>query len=118
MFPSISYAITTHNESIKDLIDLLSEYKTKNDEIVILDDYSTNEETKLNILRSDVLVYKKLINDYASHKNILFEFCTKDYIFQIDGDELPTEHLLKNLKTIISKRKHIELFFLPREKLL
>nr|BAR39925.1 glucosyltransferase [uncultured Mediterranean phage uvMED] len=115
MFPSISYAITTHNESIKNLIDLLSKYKTEHDEIVILDDYSTNRETKSNILRADVLVYKKLINDYACHKNILFEFCTKDYIFQLDGDELPTEHLLKNIKNIIFKHKHIDLFFIPRE---
>ena len=45
---SISYSILTHNEtdSLLKLIEFLVDYKDDEDEIVILDDYSENKETK------------------------------------------------------------------------
>ena len=55
---SISYSILTHNEidSLLRLIEFLTEYKDDEDEIVILDDYSENEETK-KILDATVSIY-------------------------------------------------------------
>ena len=115
---SFSYAITVHNESIKTLIDRLREYVSVSDEIVILDDYSTNEETLRQISRADVVIRKKFLNHYGNHKNILFDFCKGAYIFQLDGDELPTEDLLKSIKTLVSNKPTIELFRIPRENYL
>ena len=44
----ISYSILSHNEtdSLLKLIDFITIYKEDVDEIVILDDYSDNKETK------------------------------------------------------------------------
>ena len=68
----ISYSILTHNEtdSLTKLIDFLVDYKDDEDEIVILDDYSDNEETK-KILDTTVSIYeikfeqRHLMKDFA-----------------------------------------------------
>lgn len=114
---SVSYAITTHNEgaSIQKLIERINKCKDNIDELVILDDYSTDPNT-LSILAKESKVYKKKFNnDYAIHKNYLNSLCSGDYIFQFDGDELPQEFLLNNTKRIISGSPSTDLFWVPRE---
>jgi hypothetical protein len=55
-----------------------------------------------------------LDKDFATFKNNLKNHCTKDYIFFIDADEYPTEHLLKLLKQVITANSGVECFALPR----
>jgi len=117
----ISYSILTHNEtdSLSELIDFLVIYKDPEDEIVILDDYSDNEETK-KILDAIVSIYdikfeqRHLSNNYAEQKNYLKKMCTGDYIFNIDADELPHKWLVKNIKTILEVNSTIDVFWIPR----
>jgi hypothetical protein len=113
----ISYAICVHNEtdSLKNLIDTLVSNKDTSDEIVIIDDFSDNEFTKKQIKRVDKIIYKKLLDDFASHKNLFFQFCGGDYIFNIDADELPSVPLLKNIKKIVKEHSNVDLFYIPRE---
>jgi glycosyltransferase involved in cell wall biosynthesis len=92
----ISYSILTHNEtdSLMKLINFLGIHKNKEDEIVILDDYSTNKETQ-KILDTTTSIYnikfeqRHLLKDYAGQKNHLKNMCSGDYIFNLDADELP-----------------------------
>ena len=42
------------------------------------------------------------------------EQCTGDYIFNIDADEMPSEFLMKNIKTILAQNPEIELYWVPR----
>ena len=117
----ISYTILTHNEtkSLLDLIDFLVIYKDEEDEIVILDDYSDNEETK-KILDATVSIYnikfeqRHLYKDYAGQKNYLTRMCKGEYIFNIDADELPNKWLIKNIKEILESNPTIDLFWVPR----
>jgi glycosyltransferase involved in cell wall biosynthesis len=61
------------------------------------------------------LLTHPLNNDYGAHKNFGNEHCVGDWIFQIDGDELPSEYLLgSNLHAIIEANKGVELIFVPR----
>jgi glycosyltransferase involved in cell wall biosynthesis len=89
------------------------------DEIVILDDFSDNQET-IDIIMDcfdcpNVLWFKHALDkDYGAHKNFGNEKCSGDWIFQIDGDELPTLGLLENVKTIIESNSEVELIFVPR----
>jgi hypothetical protein len=55
-----------------------------------------------------------LDRNYGAHKNFGNEQCKNPWIFQIDGDELPTEILLGNLPGIIEENPAIELFIVPR----
>ena len=117
----ISYSILTHNEtkSLMDLIDFLVIYKDTEDEIVILDDYSDNEETK-KILDATVSIYdikfeqRHLHKDYAEQKNHLTRMCKGSYIVNIDADELPHKWLMKNIKDMLEANPTIDLFWIPR----
>ena len=60
MGPRITYAVSTHNEgdSVQFLIDRINKCKDSTDELVILDDYST-DPTTLSALSSEKKEYKK-----------------------------------------------------------
>jgi glycosyltransferase involved in cell wall biosynthesis len=55
-----------------------------------------------------------LNGDFASFKNHLKKFCTKDYIFQIDADEYLSEELLLSLPEILELNPEVELYAVPR----
>lgn len=118
----ISFAITTHNEGeyIKTLLDQLVPYcEETGDEIVVLDDYSTDEYT-CSILEayssnnSIKLFTKKLDGNFAEHKNYLNKHCSGEYIFQVDADETLHPTLLKYLQDIVFRNTDVDLFLIPR----
>jgi glycosyltransferase involved in cell wall biosynthesis len=116
----ISYALTTHNEGsvyIRPLLERLLKHIKLDDEIVVVDDYST-EETTVDVLQEYGdkinLYYHNLDNDFAQHKNFVKSKCTKDYIFFIDADENVHDNLLTTLEEILLNNSEIELFYVPR----
>lgn len=118
MTTSISYAITTHNETIsfEKLVNRINQYIDTDDELIILDDYSTNTHTLKTLNLCKNVHSSKFTGNYAEHKNNLNKLCTKEYIFQLDADELPTELLLHNIKEIINANK-VDLLLVPRENI-
>ena len=118
----ISFAITTHNEGqyIQDLLDQLVPYCEKSgDEIIVVDDFSTDPFT-INMLEgyeragSIKLRQHALDKDFAAHKNFLTEQCAGDYIFQVDADETFHPNLLMYLDDIVDNNSSIDLFIIPR----
>jgi glycosyltransferase involved in cell wall biosynthesis len=118
----ISYAITVCNElkEITELTNFLQSRIEKEDEIII--QYDTNGVTKevLDFLtifgeinQQTKIVSFPLNKDFATFKNNLKKNCSGDYIFQIDADEIPTEYLMKNLKTILESN-NVDIVFVPR----
>lgn len=122
---NISYLITVHNEG-QPLVNLLDKLDTHirgtADEIIILDDNSTDKLTVDAIAKIKsshppeyVKVYNHALNnDYGSHKNYGNTLCKNEWIFQIDGDECPEDDLLLNIKDIIQENPTIELFYVSR----
>jgi glycosyltransferase involved in cell wall biosynthesis len=119
----ISFAITVCNElnEIKKLIPFLLEYKRIEDEIVILYDEKNGSEDVLNFLLGynklpDVQVWRGLDwnNDFAEWKNKLNQYCTGDYIFQLDADEMISEYMIKNTSVILEMNPNVDLIFVPR----
>jgi hypothetical protein len=117
----ISYAITVCNEKkeIEQLLDFLIKYKRKEDEICVLLD-----KPKSDLFIRDVLyVYssKDLITlkesafpgDFSEWKNELNRMCKGDFIFNIDADEIPDEHLIQFLPTVL-ETNNIDLLWVPR----
>jgi len=93
----ISFAITVCNEleEIKKLVPFLIENKRANDEVVILFDSKNGDDQVIDYLVQfnklpNVQTWKgfDFNNDFAEWKNKLNEYCTGDYIFQLDADEL------------------------------
>jgi hypothetical protein len=119
----ISYAITVCNEleEIKTLVPFLLKLKRPIDEIVLLYDEKNGNKEVLEFL----LPYNKLPNvqtwrcfdwndNFADWKNILNGYCTGDYIYQIDADEMISEYMVKNLHTILEMNKDVDLIYVPR----
>ena len=120
--PSISFLVFVHNEG-RELATLLSKLRPwldshTEDELVIVDDFSTDEDTREILRTSGAKVVQHALNgDFSAHKNNGNSHCSKDWICQYDADEYPTESLLENLKELIQMNPNVELFRLPRVNL-
>ena len=120
----VSFAITTHDEGecISDLLSQLQEHIEENktdDEIVILDDFSSDPDTVYILEKYSSFPYvqvhrRALEKDFGSQKNYLNTLCTGDYIFQIDADETLAPGLLQNLHAILAGNPQVDLFYVPR----
>jgi glycosyltransferase involved in cell wall biosynthesis len=119
----ISFAITVCNEveEIKRLVLFLLEHKRPVDEIVILYDEKNGNPEILNFLlpyniKPNVQTWRSLDwnNNFADWKNLLNEYCTGDYIYQLDADEMISEYMVKNLHQILEMNKSVDLIFVPR----
>jgi glycosyltransferase involved in cell wall biosynthesis len=117
----ISFGITVHNEGVyvQDLLSQLVPYcETTGDEIVVVDDFSTDEFTRSILdtnhsLGNIKLHQHRLDNNFAAHKNFLSEQCSGDYIFQVDADETFHANLLTYLHDVVDNND-IDLFLIPR----
>jgi hypothetical protein len=118
----LSYLVTCSNEidTLDRLLNRLGDYvRNTEDEVVIVSDIPPRQETldiiKRHIDKENVWLHSHpLNNDYGAHKNFGNEQCFGDWIFQIDGDELPSTTLLDNVKFIIESNLDVELIFVPR----
>jgi len=118
---TISYAITVCNEleEIQKLLNFLQVRIREEDEIVIqYDDQSVTDEvmeylTLMEKMHKYTIVGFPLNKDFGSFKNNLKQSCTKDYIFQIDADEIPHEVLVEYLPQLLESNQ-VDVIFVPR----
>ena len=95
----ISYAILTHNEGqyIETLLSFLTTHKRSGDEIVVVDDFSTDLET-IEILKKynhQIKLDYRIFDGDHTQKNHLNSICTGDYILQLDADELVNSEFIE-----------------------
>tara|TARA_R100000152_G_C6762317_1_gene186564 strand:- start:869 stop:1492 length:624 start_codon:yes stop_codon:yes gene_type:complete len=116
----ISYSMLVHNETdtLEKLLEFLVKYKQPQDEIVILDDYSDNEKTKIILdyyssAEGVVLEQRNLLGDFATQKNYLKNMCSGDYSFNLDADEIVTHWFMKDIHEILNGNE-VDLIFVPR----
>ncbi len=118
---TISYGITVHNEleELTKLLDFLNNNIREEDEIVIQYDEGgvTPEVLEFIKIKKEIHGYTvigfPLNKDFASYKNNLKKHCTKDYIFQIDADEIPHEALIGYLPQVLADNP-VDIIFVPR----
>jgi len=119
----ISYLVTCSNETdtLKNLLKTLVTVVPKPDEIIILMDEQSGENETHNIIGAFHhsfgcrILKHQLNNDYGAHKNYGVEQCNGDWIFQIDGDEMPPDSLLgENLHSLIESNPDVEAYAIPR----
>jgi len=117
----ISYGITVHNEleELTKLLDFLNNNIREEDEIVIQYDEGgvTPEVLEFLKIKKEIHGYTvigfPLNKDFASYKNNLKKHCTKDYIFQIDADEIPHEVMIGYLPQVLTDNP-VDIIFVPR----
>ena len=118
----ISYAITVCNEfmEIQRLVRFLLQHKRINDNIVILYDEANGDPEIELFLRThsvngEFAWHKGKFNrNFAEWKNKLSSFCTGDYIFQIDADEMPNENLIAVLPEVLIENDEVDVFMVSR----
>ena len=118
----ISYSITVCNEflEIQKLVAFLLKNKRPQDEIVILYDQNNGDEriaeylTTKNKLPNVQFWRGYFEGHFADWKNKLTTYCSGDYIFQIDADEIPHEDLIANLPYILESNPDNEVYLVPR----
>jgi len=115
---TISYAITACNEheELDRLLQLLNNNIRDIDEVVIQLDTNTTEKVKEVCYKypAFTLIEFPLNNNFASFKNNLTKHCNRDYIFQIDADEVPELSLLESLSSILDDNSNVDIFLTPR----
>jgi hypothetical protein len=117
---SISYAIVVWNEhkELDRLLTQLKQFIRSEDEIVIQADSKVTQEVIKVIYKHGLpLNIYGLNNDFATFKNHLKSLCTKEYIFQIDADELLSVDFLRDVHILISDET-IDAFVIPRINIL
>ena len=129
----VTYLITcsTETTTLLPLLSLIcSVVKAGDDEMVVLVDKEAknNDVTKEILANTAVIMGYEMVekktckilehplnNDYGAHKNFGIERSTGDFIFQIDGDELPPEALLgENLHALLEGNPAVEAYAVPR----
>lgn len=117
----ISYAITVCNEieELTKLLNFLQNTIREQDEIVIqYDEQSVTQDVLeyLDIMKKIhgyTIVGFPLNKDFATFKNNLKSHCTKDYIVNIDADEIPNETLVRWLSDVLDNNP-VDVVFVPR----
>lgn len=121
---TISYCISVCNEAeeLDKLLTQLLPWADNDDEILILVDQSkvTGEVgqviSKFNSLLPNLKIIPSNLNgDFSSFKNEFVNNATKDFIFQIDADELLGEELITDIKLIIDVNPNVDLYYVARE---
>jgi glycosyltransferase involved in cell wall biosynthesis len=126
----ISYAVTVCNEveEIKRIIAFLLKHKREQDQILVLMDLQKSdfydkipekEQVHEFIMQHHAkahlqVAFRSLNNDFAAFKNNIASYCTGDYIFQIDADELPHEKLIEILPDLLEENCDCDVFLVPR----
>lgn len=118
----ISYAITVCDEidEIQKLLPHILKHKREEDEIIVLADNLKSPSDVNHYLSSyeleDQIKYvphNGFKNDFARWKNYINQYCSGDYIFQIDADEIPHEFLLQNLPKVLED-SNVDLIYVSR----
>lgn len=120
---TISYAITACNEHVEleRLLDQLNKYISPEDEIMVQLDNNATYEVKKIAEKYNIgskyeyhRIFFDLNNDFASFKNNLKEYCTRDWIVFLDADEYFNEYLIGILKSVLLINSEIECIKIPR----
>jgi glycosyltransferase involved in cell wall biosynthesis len=116
---SISYAITACNEheELQRLLSIITTNITDNDEVVVQLDTTATSEVKdvISLFERKIKVIEfSLEKNFATFKNNIKKFCSKDYILFIDADEYVSKEFIEYLPVIIETNPEVDLYYVPR----
>ena len=117
---SISYGLTASTEidELPQLLQVLVDKIGVNDEIVLQLDEGNSAPGIQNLVEqrftSVKIITFPLNAHFGNFKNNLKKFCSKDYILQLDADEIPNAKLLDAIPEITSQNPEIDLIHIPR----
>lgn len=108
----ISVVVLTRNEE-KDIEDCLKSLDWV-DEIVVVDDYSTDKTLKIAKNYQAKIFSLKLQEDFSKQRNFGLEKATNEWVLFVDADERVSQELAAEIKNAV-KNENIEGFYLKRK---
>lgn len=121
---TISYCISVCNEheELDKLLNQLVNWVDYDDEVLVLVDQGkvTTEVGKViskfqQIIPNLIIIPSGLNGDFSEFKNNFIEKASKDFIFQIDADEVLNEDLITDIKLVIDVNPNVDLYYVARE---
>src|ERR1700729_2000719 len=103
--PRLSAYLIVKNEA-RDLPACLDSLKGLADEIVVVDDESSDNTVALCRERGAKLFSKKL-EGFGSQKQYALERCTGDWVLSIDADERVTPALAREMQSVIGQNGEV-----------
>jgi hypothetical protein len=119
----VSYTITVCDEykELDRLLTLLSDSIDDGDEVVVQMDTMATTSSVRNVIDSHRNTFTNLNiiefpldKNFAQFKNNLKSHCTKQWIFNIDADEVPSILLIQNLHDILIANPNVDVISVPR----
>lgn len=107
----ISAALLTHNDETK--LEQCLKLLTFCDEIVIIDDMSTDNTVKVANKFPVRVVRSPLQSDFAAQRNRLLEQASNEWVLFVDSDEQVTTELRNEIKQVLQQPKY-EVYYVKR----
>lgn len=112
----ISVCLAVYNEE-ENLDKCLTAVKALADEFVIVDGGSQDQTVKVaESFKAKIIKTTNPLN-FHINKNKAIDAATKDWILQLDADEVVSEELAEEIKKVISGKEDITGFWIPRKNL-
>ncbi len=99
---TISVLIIARNEE-KNISDCLDSVKNFADEIIVIDDFSTDRTVEICKNHGAKIFQRALEGNFGAQKNFAIEQASCDWIFIIDADERATPELAAEIKKIVAE---------------
>jgi glycosyltransferase involved in cell wall biosynthesis len=100
----ISAVILTKNEE-KNITDCIQSVLWC-DDIIVIDDHSTDKTVELAKSAGAVVYFHDLANDFSAQRNFGIEKARGDWVLCIDADERITDELKKEIQEVIISRRN------------
>lgn len=119
----MSYIITACDEieELSKLLDLLIPVVKDSDQVIVQLDNTSDKFTDMEKLVETkkfkcgfMVISYTFDKDFAEMKNNAIDFCTGDYILQLDADETIGNGLLYNIRDLIDDNRDVDAFYIPR----
>jgi glycosyltransferase involved in cell wall biosynthesis len=110
--PALSAYLIVKNEA-RDLPGCLDSLKGLADELVVVDDLSTDKTADLARDRG-AKVFSRKLDGFGSQKQFALEHCTGEWVLSIDADERVSPELSKEIAKILSQAQGPTGYYVPR----
>ena len=97
--PTISAVVLTHND--ESVISKCLESLAWCDEVVVIDDESTDETAAIVRKHGVRVVSRKLDDDFAAQRNFGLKHAKNDWVLFVDSDEVVSKSLAKEIMQVI-----------------
>ena len=113
----LSVIILTHNEE-KHIRDCIASVREFADEILVLDDYSTNRVPAI-AREMGARVEQRKLDNFPNQRNYAIDLAHGDWIFFIDADERATPALGKEIQSLVTNSQSPFVgFWIPRRNII